>query len=407
MCFGIMLCILWIFFVKTTPVSDFNYYNQLATDISKGGFWGDTRQAIGYPIVLGLIYKIFGSSVWVAKCFNIFLTLCNYYLFFIILCKINLKENLKKITFAIFVFFPNIIFYNSILAKEILFTTIILLVTNIYFSKFKYKNIIIGILIGFGTIIHASFIAIIFGIFLVNIISKRETKKSLIGVSIVLFFTLLTISPLIYRNSKLMGRLTYVSTNSGVVLYINNNSQNKSGMWMSANDVENSVVNTNDFKNGNRAVRCQIFKSAAKAWILSHPKRFVELGLIRLNNTYFASEDTFWTFPGSGFSEKLKEQFMTNVKNIRCFVFFPAIIYVIGLSVEVLRGLIKRKKFEQQYSFKLYCLMLFYMFSCTQFITEGQSRYFFPLIFVMVFFFVQFFQTLYLYIKQFKGVVRK
>jgi len=54
---GLILSILGLVFIKTTPVSDFNYYNQFATDIANGGFWGDTRQAIGYPITLGFVYS--------------------------------------------------------------------------------------------------------------------------------------------------------------------------------------------------------------------------------------------------------------------------------------------------------------------------------------------------------------
>lgn len=390
--FGIILSALWVIFIKTTPISDFNYYNQLANDISKGGFLGDTRQAIGYPITLGIVYFIFGTGIIKAKIFNIVLTLISYILFYKILKKIKIREDVRKITFLLFVLFPNNIFYNSILAKEILMTTALLLVTYLYLSKFKYRYIFIGIITGYITIIHASFLEYVFGIFLVDLICSRKIKKTVISSLIVLVFALLTISPLIYRNSKLMNQLTYVSTNSGVVLYINNNSKNNTGGWMSSSDVENSVVKTSAYKNGNRAVRCKIFKAAAMKWIKTHPKRFVELGFMRLKNTYFAAEDTFWTFPGSGFTYGQKNLLQECVKLIRKLIFIPALVYILILSVMKIIDIFKKKNNENNinYKFEMYLLMLFYMFSITQFITEGQSRYFFPLIFVMVFFFVQF-----------------
>lgn len=393
---GLLLDVLWVYAVPTEPISDFNYYNQLATQIANGGMWGDTRQAIGYPIVLALIYKLFGSSLWIAKFFNLFLSVTNSLLVLWILHKLNLKELNKKLVFTLFIFFPNNIFYNSILAKEILFTTVILLATSVYLSKSIYKYVYLGILVGIGTIIHASFIIYFFLIFLVRLVYSRKVKKSFLYSLIVLLVSFVVILPLVYRNSKLMGRVTYVSTNSGLVLYINNNSQNNSGMWMPAEDVENSVVKTEAFKKANRAERSKLFSTAAKKWIITHPKRFLELGFIRLRNVYFAAEDISWTFPSSNFSYAQKDMLSHISKVIRKIIFAPAIIYILFFSFKVVKDLIINKTYEKNiyYEFKLYSLVLFYMFSCTQFITEGQSRYFFPLIFIMIFFFVEFIKAL-------------
>ena len=389
---GLILSILWVIFIKTTPISDFNYYNKLATDIASGGFWGDTRQAIGYPITLGFVYWVFGAGIIKAKIFNLILTFTSYILFLYILKKLDIKEFARKITFIVFVLFPNNIFYNSILAKEILMTTMLLMVTAIYLSKVKHKYIYMGIITGLITIIHASFLVYVIGIFLVELICTKKLKKTVVSSLIILLFVLLTISPLVYRNSKLMGELTYVSTNSGVVLYINNNSQNHTGGWMSSSNVKNSVVNTTAYKNGNRAVRCKIFKSAASKWIISHPERFVQLGFIRLKNTYFAGEDISWVYPGNNFSYEQEHKLQIFTQRIRNIVFVPALIYILILSIMKIIDLIKKKgnRDNINYKFQVYILMLFYMFSLTQFITEGQSRYFFPLIFIMVFSFVQF-----------------
>ncbi len=388
---GLILSILWVIFIKTTPISDFNYYNQLATDIANGGFWGDTRQAIGYPITLGFVYWIFGASIIKAKIFNLILTGISYLLFYYILRKLEIKEIVRKITFLIFVLFPNNIFYNSILAKEILMTTALLMVTAIYLSKIKYKYIYMGILTGFITIVHASFIVYVLGIFLVELICTRKFKTTAVASLIIFACTLLTISPLVLRNSKLMGQFTYVSTNSGGVLYINNNSQNKTGSWMSSSDVKNSVVNLQAYKDGNRVVRCRILKVAASKWIKAHPVRFVQLGIMRLRNTYFAGEDIYWVFPGNNFKYEQENKLQKFTQNIRKSIFIHALIYILILSVMKINDLIKNKgnRDSIKYKFQIYILMLFYMFSITQFITEGQSRYFFPLIFIMVFSFVQ------------------
>ena len=85
--FGILMSILWVLLVNTQPFSDFAYYDGLARQIAAGGPWGDTYTSVGYPVVLGLVYRIFGSSLAAAKIFNLTLTFVNYVLFYKILRK--------------------------------------------------------------------------------------------------------------------------------------------------------------------------------------------------------------------------------------------------------------------------------------------------------------------------------
>ncbi len=72
---GLVASILWVILVDTMPFSDFKYYYDLAVDIANGLPWGDTYTSIGYSIVLGGIFKLFGASLMNAKIFNLILTL--------------------------------------------------------------------------------------------------------------------------------------------------------------------------------------------------------------------------------------------------------------------------------------------------------------------------------------------
>src|SRR3712207_8168863 len=92
-----------------------------------------------------------------------------------------------------------------------------------------------------------------------------------------------------------MGQFTFVSNNGGIVLYINNNSQNKWGRWMDASKVENSLVNTKEYKNSNPTKRNHMLADAAKKWIKAHPIGFIILGFKRLINTYFIGDDILFT----------------------------------------------------------------------------------------------------------------
>ncbi|XOQ58865.1 MAG: PMT-2 domain-containing protein [Clostridium sp.] len=386
MAIGITMSLLWVIFVNSVPFSDFSYYYNMAVNIANGGTWGDTYTSIGYSIVLGGIFKLFGASVFKAKIFNIVLTFINYLLFKSILYKLDLSEIDRRVIFAMFVFIPNNIFYNSILGTELIFTAILLAATNLYMGSMKFKYILIGILAGLNTMIKPFFIIFFFLIFLVDIIKNRKLLSSIKNSLIVLLFTAIVISPWIYRNSKLMGEFTYVSNNGGIVLYINNNSQNDKGRWMPAEDVENSIVKTKAYKNANMTEKNKMLSAEAKKWIKAHPMEFIDLGFKRLFNTYFVGDDVGYSIYGSNISYNLQKNIIKITNLIRRVIFGIGIISILVYSIVILMLIIKGKT-DILNRFNVYSVILFFMFTCVYFITEGQGRYSFPIIFVFVYWF--------------------
>lgn len=390
---GLLASILWVTFVNTQPFSDFDYYYNLSVNIANGLPWGDTYTSVGYCIVLGGIFKLFGASILKAKIFNILLTLVSNICFISILDKLDIKEGKKKIIFAVFVFMPNNIFYNSMLATEVLFTTILLLITNIYFGSGKFKYLWIGILTGLNTMVKPFFAIFFFAIFLVDLIKEKKFIKSIKNSFVVLLISTLVISPWLYRNTKLVGQPTYVSNNGGIVLYINNNSQNKLGRWMAAEEVENSIVKTDEYKSANMTQKNKMLGSAAKKWIKEHPIQFVQLGFKRLFNTYFVGDDILYSTYGSGISDQTKTTMLSITNNIRNLIFGLGIIYILIYSICILKSILY-KQTELLSKFNLYLVVLFFMFTSVYFATEGQGRYAFPEIFIMIYSFYNFINTL-------------
>jgi hypothetical protein len=386
---GLLAAILWVAFVNTKPFSDFDYYYNLSVDIANGKPWGDTYTSVGYCVVLGGIFKLLGASVLKAKIFNILLTFISNMCFISILDKLNIKEREKKIIFALFVFMPNNIFYNSILATEVLFTTILLLITNLYFGKGKFKYLWIGVLTGLNTMIKPFFIIFFFAIFLVDLLKEKEFIKSLMNSLIVLLISSVVISPWIYRNTKLVGQFTYVSNNGGIVLYINNNSQNKLGRWMDAEKVENSLVKTDIYKRSNMTEKNKMLSAAAKKWIKSHPVQFIELGFKRLFNTYFVGDDILYSTYGSALSDYTKTIIFGVTNNIRNIIFVLGTIYILFYSIFILKKILKGET-QLLNKFDLYLVVVFFMFTAVYFTTEGQGRYAFPEIFIMIYGFYHF-----------------
>jgi hypothetical protein len=381
---GILLSVLWIIFVNSKPYSDFSYYNNVANQVANGGQWGDTYTSVGYSIALGFVYKIFGSSIMVAKIFNIVLTLVSYIVFYKILVRINISEGRRKLTYTLFVLFPCNIFFNSLLGTEILFTTIFLVITLIYFSDIKYKYVIIGVLTGLNAMIKPFFMVFFLAILLLEVIEKRKFVLPLKNAVIILMLSLITIAPWCYRNTKLVGETTFISNNGGIVLYINNNSQNKLGRWMAASDVKDSIVNKKEYIKANATEKNNMLSKAAKKWIIGHPGQFIELGFKRLFNTFLVPDDICFTFYGTGLSNGAQYILLAKYSLIKYIIFIPAIIMILLSSVKVILDLINKREIER---FKLYGLICFYMVACTYFVTEGQGRYSFPVIFIMIYFF--------------------
>mgnify|MGYP001145177378 CR=1 FL=1 len=381
---GLLVSTLWVVFVDAKPFSDFQYYYNLAVDIANGLPWGDTYTSVGYPIILGGIFKLFGSSLIIAKVFNLIITFASNFCFLLILRKLDINELDRRIIFTMFVFMPNNIMYNSILGTELLFTLIILIITNIYFGQIKFKYILIGILAGLNTMIKPFFIAIFFAIFIVEILKEKKVTLAFKNSLIVLIVSIIVISPWIYRNTKLVGQFTYVSNNGGIVLYINNNSQNKMGRWMPVENVENSIVKTEEYKLANMTQKNKMLSKAAKAWIKSHPIQFIELGFKRLFNTYFWGDDVLYSIYGSGISDSARAIIFTITNDIRSIIFVLAITYILIYSVVTL-GYIWKGKTQLLNKYTLYNVILFYMFTGVYFVTEGQGRYAFPEIFIMIY----------------------
>ncbi|MZI81956.1 hypothetical protein GT646_14040 [Clostridium butyricum] len=386
MILGILMCILWISLINTQPYSDFYYYNKIAQQIANGGQWGDTYTTVGYSIILGGIYSILGYHLIIAKIFNLVLTLISYIVFYKILKKIDLKESRRKIIYTLFIFFPSNIFYTSVVGNEILFTTILLIITLIYYSNVKLKYALIGLLVAINSMIKPFFIIFFLVIFILELFvyGRYNLTKTLKHTVTILLVSLICIFPWIYRNTKLIGQPTFISNNSGIVLYINNNSQNINGRWMSAEKIENSVVLKDEYIQANATQKNKMLTKKAKDWIITHPLQFVELGFKRLFNTYFIADDIFFSLNLVNLNKYLQILIISYVSLIKLIIFIPSIVYIIIHSKKVIINLLNRKNIN---SYELYNLVCFYMFTCVYFVTEGQGRYSFPCIFIAIYFF--------------------
>jgi len=230
---------------------------------------------------------------------------------------------------------------------------------------------------------------------------KRFDKKRLVkmaGGVFVGFLLVLACSTL--KNYKAFGKFMPISYNGGYVLYINNNSVNEKGGWMDAAlvpasdelkeellevgyvyDVPHAVEKAEMLRNADVS---PILSKYATKWILKNPVEFVSLGLVRIMNVFFsgANDVSLWGFN----TETLVNMSVQMKRGYKVFMGFAnAIIYFICCSYIVLLFANIKKIFSKETA--LDDLLLYWgvaFFFAVFFVFEGQARYNFPVLFMLI-----------------------
>jgi hypothetical protein len=109
---GILIRLLWIYFVNAEQVADFGVYLQRAITIASGqGYSANgipTAYApVGYPGFLGGLFYLFGASVFLGKFVNVLLSGGILVLAYFVSREIFKSERAARATLCILAFHPN------------------------------------------------------------------------------------------------------------------------------------------------------------------------------------------------------------------------------------------------------------------------------------------------------------
>lgn len=405
---SMIIKIYWINNVPLNPVFDFETFYRVAVNLFEGkGFTLDgypwAFQSYGYPLFLSLFFRLVNdSSIFTAKVFNVICSVCTLPFIYLIFSKVFSKKSVVWLCFIVFAFLPNNIIYTNVLGSEVLsvFLFAVIICMNLYVTENNkiYNFIIQGILIGLLSLVKPFFMAFPVVLMFVYFIKEKKLKKLLItGVSLIIGFSTVLI-PSTIKNYRAFGKAFPISYNGGYTLYINNNSENVRGTWMNAfkvpatdefkqrlaevgffYDVDHATEKTQNLRNPYSG---DIFKDEAVKWIINHPGEFFTLGCLRVINVFFdgASDVQLWGF------ENLGDMTVQGNRGFKVFMGFAnAIIYVISASfIFVLILNIKNiflKKTNISILLTVWSMLFFY---AVYFVIEGQARYNFPTLFLML-----------------------
>lgn len=398
---GFLLRILWIINIESVPVSDFAAYHNLAVSV----FDNETApflgfQGPGYPLALGLFYKLIGStSIFGAKIFNlIFSTLAMIIMLKVFKIIFN-NKNYVYISYAIVIFLPNYVAYNNILATEcfLLFIFSLIILQQVSDKQTILSYVFLGIFIGLSALIKPYMIIYPVIAALAFYLKHKELKRTFKLFLIVQLTCLCVIAPWTYRNYKVYNDFVTISYNDGYVMYINNNDQNKSG-WMSIRDVKMTEETLKKISNAGysyeQAVSYfdtklnKIFKQEAIKWIKKNPVRFIGLSLKRVYATFFSGAGDVAEWSMNGNNNGILYFLVSNplFKFISDMIIqilsLTGLVFVIKNAISILKAIFdKISSMEYKVSIPIMNIAFNVMLSV---VYEGQPRYNFTTLFMFV-----------------------
>jgi len=384
---GIILRLAWIIAMPTYPETDFMWYHVKGVELSKGmgflnGIYPYYRgtpgiytafRPIGYPGTLAVLYFIFGTGFndfLVGKLFNVVLSTLIMFLTYK-LAKQFFNEKIALITLILYAFSPLAIAYNSIHCSEILFSAVLMLSVYLFFNK--NNPIIIGLLIGYLTLIRpiGMFIPLIFAFFM--FIKKDLKLKNKIAYIVSFAIAVgVVVAPWLIRNYIRFGEPVF-STNGGYVIYVNNNDY-ATGSWSDPYKYPNSpfLKYKTDTGFDEMAIH-KLGKELAYKWIMENPGRFIKLAFKRIANSYFLkTDDIMWAMTidvNTWHPLTYKAVFLERI------LYIPFYLIVFAFIIYALYRFIRQRKTD----FITFILFIFAYFNAMMFVLEGNSRYVFPL----------------------------
>lgn len=396
--------------IPLTPVYDFETLYKVAVNLYNGnGFtlsgyeWG--FQSYGYPLILSIFFRIAGSySIFTAKIFNVIISTLTLPILFLTYNKIFKNKKITYSLFGISAFLPNMITYNNVLGTEILSVFLLSLLICLFVhmnARNKKINLLLqGLICGVLALVKPFFMAFPVVILWVLFINKKNIKDLAKKASYLLVGFLLVLIPSIIKNYRQFNEFIPISYNGGFTLFVNNNSQNSSGSWMNASKVESSDEFEEELRKVGYELKVDaktekeqclrnpkasaVFKNEAVRWIINNPIEFIQLGFLRIKNVFFsgANDIQLWSFEASTLNKLTTQEH-------RIFKIFmgiaDALIFALSVSFfAVLIANVKNIFLEKTNINKSMVLWTLLFFCAVYFVVEGQARYNFPTLFLMI-----------------------
>jgi 4-amino-4-deoxy-L-arabinose transferase-like glycosyltransferase len=235
---ALVLRILWITLVPTQLYADWKWYDDAAYHMSQVWRYEENGLPtaywpIGYPLFLAIVYWIFGHHYFVVEFINVLLSLCICAFTYLVARRL-IAPLAARLTLVVLALFPSQIFFTNVLASEIIFTVLLLLVVYLLLKQEVRPTVLIsltvGVLLGLLILIRAVALFLPLLVVFFYLGSRRRPGLILRDAVLIILVAFLTLLPWMLRNKKTLGAFT-IATSGGINLYIGN-SPISSGSWV-------------------------------------------------------------------------------------------------------------------------------------------------------------------------------
>lgn len=267
--------LLWVLFIPVEPVSDSAAYDTFAKTLVDHGVYGWTASepsaywAVGTAAITAATYMLLGQTYLGVVGLNLITSLL--LMFFVWkVALIYFNESAARWSVIIVAFWPNLIFFTSILSSELYF--MMLTMAGLYFwsrpSGRPIVNIIIcGLIWGLACYIRPVILLFPVAMAIAAMTNGlRATGLGSVKAIVAIVLIMLTVSPWTMRNAEVIGKPYLVSSNFGTNLWMGNNPASDGSYTPLPPEAEQM----------GEVEREEFLGDAAKAYIREDPARFLK-----------------------------------------------------------------------------------------------------------------------------------
>ncbi len=205
-------------------------------------------RAPGYPMLLSVVYKIFGRHYWVNRVMLSLFGMATCWLLYLLAVRMRLGEMTGLIAAFINALLPLQFYWCGHFMSEpissFMNVVLCLLLVIAYEKRSVVMYLVSGFACGFSTLVRAACLLVPFAYGFLMLLSRRlKFGKLLLFCILLALGTGLVIAPWTIRNKRVMDRFVLVSTSGGAVFWGANNDLvakpgKKWGYWVSSTTID-------------------------------------------------------------------------------------------------------------------------------------------------------------------------
>ena len=385
------LRIWWIHFCDTVPVYDFLKYHLGAVSLAQGNgyklFGNYTAfEPIGLGAWLAGLYRVFGVDYFVPKVANVVLGTISVGLIYL-QGRRFFGPSAGLLAAVLLAFSPRNIIYTSVISTEVLFTFLFLLALWVLTVRRESAGLylLVGVLGAALAFVKPNLLVFPVLVFMVRGAMglrttgqwKASAVRSMKKAGLVALVMAVVIAPWTLRNYRVFGKFIPISTNGGITLFLNNNDY-ATGAWQDPFVLPDSpIAGMRNPETGfwDEIKVDEIAGAAARQWIRENPGTFFRMGFTKNALVYRHARDVQFAIDYTSSGGPLTNRGWIYTWSHRVWRGFLGAMAFAGV-VTLFNLLFKRRHLVELWTL----FVPWVMFSATFFVFEGQPRYVFPLL---------------------------